>query len=270
MSIAQETRKAVILARGLGKRMRSPAAVATSLTDEQRRLANEGMKGMMPIKRPFLDYCIQALADAGIIQVCLVIGPEHTAVREYYEALPTRRVAISFAVQAKPLGTADAVRAAEDFVEQETFVVVNSDNYYPVAALRRLRTLGGNGVIGFEPAALIEQSNITEDRLRGYAVLHTNAAHELERIEEKPDRFDRKVLIGMNCWSFTANIFHACAMIGPSPRREYEIPAAVQYAMQNLGERFTVIPFRGGVLDLSTRADIPAVTQFLQESLVEL
>lgn len=266
----EETRKAVILARGLGKRMRSSSSTATHLTEEQQRLADAGIKGMMPIRRPFLDYCIHALADAGIRHVCLVIGPEHTAIREYYETLATRRVSISFAVQPKPLGTADALRAAEAFVAQESFLVVNSDNYYPVEALHLLRTLGSNAVVGFEPTALIEQGNITEDRLRGYAALHMNAVHALESIVEKPDSAEAAALVGMNCWSFTPMIFQACTEIGPSSRGEYEIPTAVQFAIDHLGERFTVIPFCGGVLDLSTRGDIAGVTRFLQESAVEL
>ena len=45
-----------------------------------------------------------------------VIGPEHHAVREYYEA-PGRlsRIAVTFAVQEEPRGTADAVLAASIF-----------------------------------------------------------------------------------------------------------------------------------------------------------
>jgi glucose-1-phosphate thymidylyltransferase len=233
-------------------------------------MAEHGIKGMIPIDRPFLDYCISALADAGCAKVCLVIGPEHRIIREYYEALATRRVSISFAVQQQPLGTADAVCAAIDFVGHDSFVVVNSDNYYPAEALNLLRRLDANGVVGFERRALIENGNIDEDRLRGYAVLHLNDKGELERIEEKPPSVDTTALISMNSWSFTPTIFAACTAIPPSARGEYEIPSAVQYAIDHMGEHFRVVPFHGGVLDLSMRSDIESVAQRLRGCTVRL
>ncbi|MEO6444527.1 MAG: nucleotidyltransferase family protein, partial [Gemmatimonadaceae bacterium] len=55
-----------------------------SLDDAQTRAADAGVKGMIPIKRAFLDYVMSALADAGLTDICLVIGPEHGAVRNYY------------------------------------------------------------------------------------------------------------------------------------------------------------------------------------------
>ena len=268
MAAAQETHKAVILARGLGTRMR--AASALELTPDQARIADSGMKGMIPIDRPFLDYCISALADAGCTKVCLIIGPEHRIIREHYESVPTARVSISFAVQQQPFGTADAVRAAMEFVGSDTFLVVNSDNYYPVEALRLLRSLGANGVVGFERQGLIEDGNIGEDRLRGYATLRVNQNSELERIEEKPESLDPTALISMNSWSFTPSIFEASAAIGPSARGEYEIPTAVQYAIEHMKERVRVIRFRGGVLDLSTRSDVESVAQQLRGHSVRL
>jgi glucose-1-phosphate thymidylyltransferase len=268
--LVTETRKAVILARGLGKRMRAAASSVTTLTQEQAQVAENGIKGMIPVGRPFLDYCIHALADAGCKLICLVNGPEHRLIREYYEKLRTNRVTISFAIQQQPLGTADALRAATEFVGTDCFLTVNSDNYYPVEALRRLRMLGAPGLVGFERAGLIENGNIDEDRLRSYAVLHVNNKSELEWIEEKPVSVDATALISMNCWAFTSAIFRACAAIGPSARGEYEIPSAVQYATESLGERFRVIPFRGGVLDLSTRADVASVTRHLQNCTVAL
>ena len=86
------------------------------LTPAQRLAASTGQKAMMPIgasaPRPFLDYVISAVADAGCRDVCLVVAPDHDAIRRHYtvDARP-RRVTITFAVQDEPLGTAHAVRA---------------------------------------------------------------------------------------------------------------------------------------------------------------
>src|SRR5512146_1025761 len=119
--------KAVILARGLGKRMRRRNEAAT-LDPAQAHFADEGLKAMIPIQRPFLDYVLSALADAGYEQACLVIGPEHDEVREYYARTP-RRMRICFAEQAEAIGTANAVLSAIPFVAAEEFLVMNADNY---------------------------------------------------------------------------------------------------------------------------------------------
>ena len=91
---------------------------------------------MIPVGRPFLDYLLSALVDAGLEEVCLVIGPEHSEVRERYGKGDTR-ARVSFAIQEEPRGTADALLAAESFTAGESFVVLNSDNYYPVAVLAK-------------------------------------------------------------------------------------------------------------------------------------
>ena len=77
-----------------------------------------GAKGMMPIgadlTRPFLDYVLSALADAGCTSVCFVVAPDHTAIRDYYDGAgrPTR-LAIDYAVQPIADGTARAVQSAQ-------------------------------------------------------------------------------------------------------------------------------------------------------------
>src|ERR1044071_9301664 len=123
--------KAVILARGLGTRMRKPDTDGAALNADQSRAADLGMKGMIPIGRPFLEYVLSSLADAGFSEVCVVIGPEHHAVMHHFTVdSPPSRIAIEFAIQPKPLGTADAVLGSESFTRGEPFVVLNSDNYY--------------------------------------------------------------------------------------------------------------------------------------------
>ena len=67
--------RAVILAGGRGTRMQKPDAAA-ALSPAQAAAADEGSKGMMPIHgRPFLDYVLSSLAEAGIEEVCLVTPP---------------------------------------------------------------------------------------------------------------------------------------------------------------------------------------------------
>ncbi|MFZ0211867.1 MAG: nucleotidyltransferase family protein [Candidatus Acidiferrales bacterium] len=270
----RDIRKAVILARGLGKRMRSSDSSA-HLAADQSRAADAGMKAMIPIGRPFLDFVLSALADAGFTEACLVVGPEHTAIREYYASAPARRIKITFAIQEHPIGTANALLAAESFTAGESFLVLNSDNYYPVEIFRALRTLGEPGLPAFERETLVRDGNIPPDRIRGYALLKISPAGYLDRIVEKPDQMPaaiagEEIFISMNCWRFSPAIFRACREVPRSARGEFELPEAVQFGLSSLGLRFKAIPFRAGVLDLSYRGDIAEVAKRLAGVRVEL
>jgi dTDP-glucose pyrophosphorylase len=261
--------KAVILARGLGTRMRKANEGAT-LSAEQAGIAATGVKAMIPaMGRPFLDYVLSGLADAGYRKVCLVIGPEHDIIRNYYTSLKYERLAVSFAIQQEPRGTADAVAPAKEFAGKDDFIVINSDNYYPVDALKGLRELKGAGLAGFERDALIAGSNIPADRIARFACIET-AGSLMKRIIEKPapevlEKMPRPIVLSMNCWRFTPRIFEGCASIKPSPRGELELTDAVQYTIDKLSEKYAVVPVRAGVLDMSSREDIAPVVERLKD-----
>ncbi|MDE3173894.1 MAG: sugar nucleotidyltransferase [Gemmatimonadota bacterium] len=260
--------KAVVLARGLGTRMRREDPGA-ALDEAQRAAASAGVKAMIPIGRPFLDYALSALADAGCTDACLVIGPEHGEIRDYYTGRGRpRRVRVAFAEQALPRGTADALLSAEAFAAGDRVLMVNSDNYYPPAALAALRAVPGAGLLGFERDALVRESNVEPERVLKYALLSVRADGTLERIVEKPDEATARALgadalVSMNAWVFTPAIFEACRRVAPSARGELELQDAVRIAIDDMGERFTVVRVAAGVLDLSSRSDIEAVRRRL-------
>jgi glucose-1-phosphate thymidylyltransferase len=235
---------------------------------EQAAMADAGLKSMIPFRRPFLDYLLSSLADAGCRDVCLVIGPDHGVVRDFYASSPPTRVRLTFAVQPAPLGTADAVLAAEAFAAGEPFLVMNADNYYPSEVLRALASLDGQGLAAFRRSALVAGGNIDSDRVASFAALEIAQDGALLDIVEKPDaaalaRFGDDFYVSMNCWRFAPEIFEACRRTAPSSRGEIELPAAVRLAMKSLGQRFQAVPVDAGVLDLSHRTDIAEVERRL-------
>ena len=260
--------KAVILARGVGSRMRRMDEEA-QLSQEQSQVADAGIKAMIPIDRPFLDYVLHNLAEAGYRRICLVIGPEHEAVRQYYgQTIKPQRLTIDFGIQNEPLGTANAVLAAEAFAEADPFLVINSDNYYPLEALRGLRQLDGPGLAAFERKSMLVGGNIPADRLTKFAVVQTDDRGYMIKIIEKPDRktleaLPEPICLSMNCWRFNASIFSACHAISPSSRGELELPDAVQHTMSAMSECYTALAVRAPVLDLSQRSDIASVSESL-------
>ena len=244
------------------------------LGDDEAAPAARGEKGMIPVGRPFLDYILSGLGDAGIDRVCLVIGPEHHSVREYYTGPGRpRRVALTFAIQAEPLGTADAVLAAEEFARGESLVVLNADNLYPTDAVRELVGLPRAGLIGWRRSALIESGDIPAERIHRFALI---AARDdrLVRIVEKPDErtaaeFGPDPLVSMNLWLLPPTIFESCRAIGRSERGELELQDAVRHGMNLLEEIYAVRVRSEPVLDLSTRADIPRVRERLRGRAVQ-
>ncbi len=268
--------KAVLLARGLGSRMKqegpstSPGAGDMALTAEQVAAAAAGAKGMMPLgangsMRPFLDYVLSALADAGCSRVCFVVAPDHSAMRAYYEgAGRPSRLSIEYAVQPIADGTARAVQSAEAFVSQSPFLVLNSDNLYPVPVLRALVDLDGPGLPAFPVDSLVRDSGFPRDRVASFAAIEVDDHGRLTRIVEKPgreyyDKVGSRALISMNVWRFDQRIFDACRGVPLSTRGEYELPEAVGVAVSR-GVVFQTFTASGAVLDLSRRADVSVVS----------
>ena len=213
------------------------------------------------------------LADAGLNNVCVVIGPEHGVVRDYYARLELSRLRLVFAEQASPRGTADAVYAARRFAGDDGFVVVNGDNLYPVAACQALRMTDGPALVGFTRSGLLRDGLIAPDRLASFAVIDAPDGW-LRRIVEKPEATwlataGADLLVSMNCWRFDPEIFDVIPTLPLSPRGELELPAAAQ-ALVDRGVRFRVLPSDDSVLDLSRRSDVVVLEQRLARREVRL
>jgi dTDP-glucose pyrophosphorylase len=279
--------RAVILARGLGTRMRQ--ATDGDLDPAQARAAETGAKAMMPIavprvgegagtasgveSRPFLDYILSALADAGYTDVCLVVAPDHETMARYYEGVGRpRRVRLGFAVQDEPIGTANAVAAAEAWTGDDPFLVINGDNYYAVRTLASLVGRGGAATALYRPEALLAQSNIPAARIRAFALGVVEDGY-LARIVEKPTlqqaaALGGDALVSMTCWRMPPAIHAACRRVTRSARGEYELVDAVNALIAD-GVRFEVVVAEDGVLDLSRRGDVAAVEHALAGVIVD-
>ena len=261
--------KALVLARGLGTRMRAVAGGA-ALEPAQEAAADAGHKAMMPFGRPFLDHVLHRLADAGVDDVALVIGPEHAQMRAYYGALETTRITISFVTQARPLGTADAVASAEAWAGRDVFLTLNGDNLYPLDALARMAAGTTPALAGFRRDSL----GLPLERIAAFALVGRDDAGRLARIVEKPGESavmeaGPDARISMNLWRFDARIFGACREVPLSPRGELELPHAVEFALA-AGVPFEVVDVEGEVLDLSRRSDVAAIALSLDGARVAL
>lgn len=264
-----------MLAAGLGTRMR--ATDGTALDAAQAAAAAAGSKALMPLgaSRPFLDYVLSSLADAGVSDVCIVVAANDAAIPSRYsrDVVP-RRLTIRFAVQDAPRGTADALLSCESIVGGSPFLVLNADNYYPVAGMRALVEAQESATLAFCRDGLVHDGMISNERIARYALLDTDADGYLTDVIEKPDQLTLAdhiaAPISMNIWRFDDEIFGACREVRLSARGELELPMAVQLAVRTSGMRIRAIPIEATVLDLSHRADVSRVAERLRDTPVDL
>jgi dTDP-glucose pyrophosphorylase len=269
---------AVILARGLGSRLRADDGAA--LTPEQERAAAAGAKGLMPVAgRPFLDFLLHELADGGVTDIVFVVAPDDALIRQRYDTdNPPSRLRVRFAVQQEPRGTAHALLAARDAVcaalgaptddaHHRHFLMCNADDLYPSASVRALVELGGPGLIAFDAEALLEGGTMAPERIRAFALLGIGDDGALTEIVEKPPEDHPLALadsrwVSMNLWRFTDAIFGDCEAVQPSARGELELADAVRHAMAR-GERFMTVPQHVAVPGLTHRRDVAALDRLL-------
>jgi glucose-1-phosphate thymidylyltransferase len=187
--------------------------------------------------------------------------------------MPTR-VRVHFAIQEKALGTANAVLAVEDFAGEDRFVVSNSDNYYPIAALRALHDLDESAIAGFDRDSLVRYGNVPPERTGRFGALDITHDGYLRRILVTPtdEMLEKKATIycSMNCFLFTPEIFRACREVPISRRGEYELPQAMHLAIDRGWMRFKVLKISAPVLDMSSRGDIARVQDQLSAVEVRL
>ena len=288
---------AVILARGLGTRMRaeekdSGAAAsgagspASALSPAQSAAAASGQKGLMPVgEHPLLDHLLHELAEGGVRDVVFVVAPGDSAIRDRYTRdAPPQRLKVHFAVQQEPRGTADALLAAQKTLQGVAiadaqgrrgrhanapwpFLMLNADNLYPAPSVAALVALDGPGLIAYDADALVSLGHIPAGRVLNFALLELWPDDTLASIVEKPAADHplataRERWVSMNLWRFDITILADCASVAPSARGELELSDAVRGAIAR-GVRFRAIRQRAAVLDLSSRADVAAVTAAL-------
>lgn len=269
---------AVILARGLGSRLRNDDGAA--LDAAQASAADAGIKGLVPLAgRPLLDYALHALADAGVRDVVFVVPPGDSPLRRRYdEELPPTRIRVRFAVQDEARGTAHALLSARHAVSaplgasadssgRRHFLMCNADNLYSAAAIESLVDLRGPGLVAYDADALVREGGMDAERVRSFSLVDISSEGTLKAIVEKPAA-DHPLMkrearwVSMNLWRFTDAIFEACAAVVPSARGELELADALRISMAR-GEQYRALTRAEAVLDLTHRRDVAALSERL-------
>jgi len=213
-----------------------------------RPITHTSAKQLVPVaNKPVLFYGIEALVDAGIEDIGIIIAPETgDEIRDAVGDGSGFGARVTYVLQDEPRGLAHALLTAEEYLEDGPFVMYLGDNL-----LRNGITDLVERFRSSEPDALILLTKVSDPQHYGVAEL---AGERVVRLVEKPkDPPSDMALVGV--YMFGPSIFEAAKRIEPSWRDELEITDAIQTLIDG-GSRVESHTVSGWWKDTGQLADI--------------
>jgi glucose-1-phosphate thymidylyltransferase len=199
--------KALILSGGKGTRLR-PITFTSA-------------KQLVPVaNKPILFYGIEAIRDAGIRDVGIVVGDTHEEIRSAVGDGSRWGIRVSYIRQEAPLGLAHAVKVSRDYLGDDPFVMFLGDNLIKDGITPLVREFERD-----RPNCQILLAHVKNPQEFGVAELD---GQRVVRLQEKPQVPPTDLaLVGV--YMFDPTVFEAVGAIRPSARNELEITDAIQY-----------------------------------------
>lgn len=189
--------KGLILAGGLGTRL-----------GELTKVTN---KHLLPVySKPMIYYPLETLIDAGINEIMIVSGPEHTG--DFAGLLGSGErfgVDLQYAVQEKPLGIAHAILYAENFAGNGSIAAILGDNIFEDKFK----------FVDFDYGAKIFLKEVPDADRFGVAEI---ANGRIAGIEEKP-RNPKTNYAVTGLYLYDNSVFDRIKELKPSARGELEV-----------------------------------------------
>ncbi len=238
-------RKALILAGGEGTRL-FPATKAVS-------------KQLLPIyDKPMIYYPLSLVMKAGIQEILIISTPRDISSYENLLAGGEQwGIDISYAVQDKPRGIADAFRVGKDFIDNSDPVLILGDNIFYGASIKELLTRANDRTEGATVFAC--QVNDPER----YGVIEFDKYDQPVSIVEKPKNPKSNfALTGLYFYDHMAVEFFKD--LNPSKRGELEISDINNIYLSE--RKLNVEKMSAGYtwLDTGTHESLVQANQFVQ------
>ncbi len=235
--------KGIVLAGGSGTRLH-PITMGIS-------------KQLMPIyDKPMVYYPLSTLMMAGIREVLVITTPED--VDQFRRLLGDGSqwgIELSYAVQPRPEGLAQAFVIGADFIGDDPVALVLGDNIFHGTglgtALRRLAAVEGGHIFAYHV------SNPT-----AYGVVEFADDGAVLSIEEKP-RHPRSDFAVPGLYFYDNDVVEIARGLSPSERGELEITAVNEEYRQRGALHVTVLPRGTAWLDTGTFEGLMDASQFV-------
>lgn len=200
--------KALVLSGGAGSRLRP--------------ITHTSAKQLVPVaNKPVLFYGLEAIRDAGVTEVGLVVGDTEAEIREAVGDGSRFGLDVTYLRQDAPLGLAHCVLIARDFLGDDEFVVYLGDNFL----------VGGITSLVDEFRAGDMEAQILLTRVPDptqFGVAELDGRGRVVGLEEKPkDPKSDLALVGV--YMFRPSVHEAVRAITPSGRGELEITDAITW-----------------------------------------
>ncbi len=238
--------KALVLSGGSGTRLRP--------------ITHTSAKQLVPVaNKPVLFYGLEAIADAGITEVGIVVGDTAPLIEAAVGDGSKFGLKVTYLRQDAPRGLAHGVIIAREFLGDDDFVMYLGDNFI----------VGGINAIVDEfaatkPHAQIMLTQVSDPRSFGVAELDA-VTGAVKGLEEKPKE-PKSDLALVGVYLFTPAIHEAVASLKPSWRGELEITEAIQWLLDN-GLRVNSTTITGYWKDTGNVADMLEVNRLVLEGM---
>jgi glucose-1-phosphate thymidylyltransferase len=200
--------KALVLSGGAGTRLRP--------------ITHTSAKQLVPVgNKPILEFGLEAIRDAGITDVGIIVGETHEEIRAHVGDGSGYGIDVTYVHQPQPLGLAHAVLTAEEWLGDDDFVMYLGDNLVVGGITEFVREFQET-----RPSAQILLSPVKDPTQFGVAELDDDG--NVVALIEKPAE-PRSDLALVGAYVFSSRILEAAHAIKPSDRGELEITDAIQW-----------------------------------------
>ena len=237
--------KALVLAGGSGSRLRP--------------ITHTYAKQLLPVaNKPVLFYGLEAIRDAGITDVGIVVGDTAPAIEDAVGDGSAFGLTATYLRQDAPRGLAHAVIVARDFLADDDFVMYLGDNFIVGGITPLVEEFRSS-----RPDAQIMLTSVPDPRQFGVAELDT--AGEVVGLEEKPQH-PKSDLALVGVYIFTPAVHDAVSQLAPSWRGELEITEAIQWLIDQ-GRKVRSTTITGYWKDTGNVADMLEVNRMVLETI---
>jgi glucose-1-phosphate thymidylyltransferase len=216
-------------------------------------------KQLVPVaNKPVLFRVIEAIRDAGIDEIGIVIGDTGPEVRAAVGDGKRWGVRIEYIPQDAPLGLAHAVKISRDFLGDERFVMFLGDNCIQGGISQLIEEFGHS-----QHNAQIVLKQVANPQQYGVAELDEHG--RILRLTEKP-RQPRSDLALVGIYLFDPSIWQAVEAIKPSWRGELEITDAIQWLVEH-GKQVYPYVHEGWWIDTGKKDDMLEANRLILEEM---